>query len=189
MGSQETYKRNQLEGALHALLSGPSSSAGQRLGQAVPHVFSTRIKRLLEIDRRQGLVNKDHLDKAPMAFFDALPQGTGTDAVYSAERIFNVAIALELLRFGCKQSEVVEKVALMQPELKRAFERATATVETKGPHRFVDGTKVLLPKVRRNARRVEPKLDPTIFLVIRYVEASKRMAEWSDRGGRDPHRP
>ncbi|WP_375462182.1 hypothetical protein [uncultured Enterovirga sp.] len=122
-----TFKRNQLDGALYALFSGPPRSVSERLDQPVPSAFRTRIKRLLELDR----------DLAPtvgtdFAFHDAAAPGKGNDVTYTDYRAFNVAVALELVRFGCKQLEVVEKVLELEPKLRKAFDQIAKTYTTRG---------------------------------------------------------
>ena len=171
------FKRNQIDGALFALLSGPMHDARNRVGRPVPRDFQTRLKRLLTIDRDWGHHNQHRLAEFGMAFYDELPPGTGHDTGYSAYRTFCLAVALELVRFGCKQQETVEKIALIQAELRRAFERATTTVETLGFSTRTDATRLKLPKVK--TRGDQEKLDPSIFLVIGKVDASSRLAAQS----------
>jgi hypothetical protein len=161
------YKRNQVEAALHALLTSPGRSARQRLKESVPQVLRTRIKHLLEIDRNWGRANSDRLSEHPMAFYETLPAGTGQDVSYSAFQAFRLAVALELLSFGCKQSEVVEQIALCRDDLKAAFERATRAIKT-----FGMSSEITLDNVRNH----NPKY-ASIFLVFTQVDVSERMAQ------------
>jgi hypothetical protein len=173
------FKRHQLESVLHAVLNGAPRHARDRFGQEVSRQFRVQMKRLLEIDRNWGSANEHRLAEFGMAFYDRLPSGTGHDVSYSAARAFNLAVALVLVRFGFKQGEVVEAVALLGDKLRQAFERATATVAAHGRHKETEEKTVLLPKVRTSLGSGK-RADPLIFLVIRRVEASTRTAVQSD---------
>jgi hypothetical protein len=171
------YKRNQLEGALHALLHSRPSKARLHLGREVPQLFRVRLKRLLEIDREWGHSNLHGLQESGLAFYDTLPDGRGYDVSYSAQRAFNMAVALRLVEFGFKQKEVVEQVALLQPQLEYAFARATATLQTHGRTRQKNDAFVSLKTKNRSGS--SDQIDYTIFLIVHQVEASNRTADLS----------
>jgi hypothetical protein len=83
-------------------------------------------------------------------------------------RVFNLAVAHELARFGCKQGEVVELVADIQSELKCAFDRANA-----GPELFGN-----MDSMERDATDAdEPESDSGArvksYLALRRVEATE----------------
>ena len=121
------YRLNQVEGALNALLFGRSTTAHHRIDEQPPLIFKNQIKRLLEIDR----VRVRSSSETP-AFFDHLPIGTGSDAQYDEFGTFCLATALELLRFGFKQREVVGKIASLRPKLEKAYERTSRIVQARG---------------------------------------------------------
>ena len=167
-----SYRRRQVDGALYAVLSGPFYSACERVGQPVPKAFQTKITRMLEIDRAWGIENANRLSEFGMAFHDDLPEGTGTDVAYSDFNAFVLAIAVEMLRIGFKQGEVVETLGLLRPRLQEAFQRSVSVLETGGRLKHVNASTRSLPISRRKTRtgiEVE-EADHCIFLVLRGVE-------------------
>jgi hypothetical protein len=124
----------------------------------------------LEIDRNWGREHHDRVGELGLAFYDELPRGgTGHDIAYTGFRAFCLAVALELLRFGCKQREVVELIALENKELAKAFEGTTARVQTAGRSHFIEG----------EPKRVGQPYSHLLFFAVRQVEAHKEIAERS----------
>lgn len=124
-----TYRLSQVEGALHALMSGRGRTAHRRLVERPSLTFRNQVKRLLEVDRAR-------LRKQPEvepAFFDMLPSGSGTDASYDEFGTFCLAIGLEMMSYGFKQGEVVEKTASMRSSLCRFYEEISGRLESSGP--------------------------------------------------------
>jgi hypothetical protein len=165
------YRRSQLDAVLHAILSGPFRTARERVGADVPQQFRTRLTRLLEIDRRWGAENKDRLAQYPMAFHDALPTGTGTDIEYTSSNAFTLAVALELVRFGFKQGEVVEATGMLRPDLNRIFCISVARSEAGG--RLMKNERTASTR-REKGGRVG---DGLVFLTLRQVEISSSLAD------------
>ena len=85
-----------------------------------PRVFRTRVKRLLDIDRHLDLTGAEVPPEASYAFA-APPAIEGAEAEYLAVDAFCLAIALNLLDAGFKQSEVVFLIRYLRPELERRF--------------------------------------------------------------------
>lgn len=98
--ARQHFRRRQVEQALWAWFSGDKSEA--------PPVFLTRIKKLLNLDF-QVTIFKDgnEAGAARHAFHDHEPQGQGSETRYSPFDVFCLAIGLDLLDLGFKQSEVV----------------------------------------------------------------------------------
>ncbi len=111
----ESFRRNQLEWALWQLF------AGNTPAENTPKVFRNRIKRLLDIDRDLG--PRDDLDFS-FAYFDDEGPGLGAEVEYSAYCAFALALGLDLLDAGFKQSEVVELCRACRPKLERQFRAA-----------------------------------------------------------------
>jgi hypothetical protein len=132
--TEPTFKRNQMEGALHAVLNGPSKSARQRVGQEIPPKFRSCIKRLLELD----LSGKASLE-GTLAFFDARPAGSGVDVAYTPFNVFCLAIAIQLMQHGVKVSLCVPLVEENKAKLRSAFLEASASLETFGPQKILSG--------------------------------------------------
>ncbi|MGH1573360.1 hypothetical protein ACRAWG_25195 [Methylobacterium sp. P31] len=77
--------------------------------------------------------------------------------------MFNLFVAHELARFGCKQGEVVEFVAELQNKLRDAFHTANANQATDGRTRLTQS----------NSDEPQEKSDRKIYLVMRRVEATE----------------
>jgi hypothetical protein len=112
MTTTETYKRGQVEWALWRCASHMHNA-----GAEPPKVFLTRIKRLLEVDRADRGVD------GFCAFADAPTDGQGTDAAFTVFDGFCLALALELLDAGFKQSEIVFLIRNIRDPLRVEFDR------------------------------------------------------------------
>ena len=101
--NSSTYKRGQIEWALWR---------NYTLASAVPFaepttIFRTRIKRLLDVDRSLENINIKLPSGSPHAFGANDPGGRGVETQYTSSDVFSLAIGLDLLHIGFKQSEVV----------------------------------------------------------------------------------
>lgn len=123
-----TYRLSQVEGALHALMSGRGSTAHRRITGRPSLTFRNQIKRLLEVDRGRLRTQSD----IEPAFFDRLPNGTGSDASYDEFGTFCLAIALEMMSYGFKQGEVVEKTASMRSWLRKFHKEISQGLKSEG---------------------------------------------------------
>lgn len=165
-------KRQQVVQILFALTYGESHSARDRLATEVPSFFVTRIKRLLEVDLKWARANPKLLPSYGLAFYDQLPLGTGHEVQYSPFRVFTLAVALELVRFGAKQGEAVDFIARIQGDLKRVFDTTDRALKTSGR------TNVTQQASEVASTSVREKLDALkIYLVLRCVEVTPRGAE------------
>ena len=107
----EQYKRNQVEWSIwHAIDSNGNMSGNP------PQAFQTRIKRLLEIDRAKPD------DRPGFAFSDGPAGGQGVDVAFNPFDAFCLALALELLDMGFKQSEVVFLFQHIRSQLRVEFD-------------------------------------------------------------------
>jgi hypothetical protein len=95
------WLRNQMEGALWHYMSALPNWGDIAEVKKVPKVFSSRIKKLLNIDRANGN------EKSNWAFFDYESEGTGAQEKYSDYNVFLMGIGLHLLNIGFKQSEII----------------------------------------------------------------------------------
>ncbi len=117
----EQYKRNQIDKALWLLFD-----PDKRL--SVDPVFRTRIKRLLDIDRKASHQtsaaknSKLPLDRQQPAFSQTGTQwGKGAVAKFSLFDAFCLSLGLDLLDTGFKQTEVVYLVQGLRPHLYPKF--------------------------------------------------------------------
>lgn len=114
MNNTETYKRGQVEWSLWRFFTFPHAASDEP-----PKAFLTRIKRLLEIDWA------DREEGEKFAFVEDAPQGQGVDAVFTAFDAFCLALALDLLDAGFKQSEVVFLMQHIRQDLREEYDWIT----------------------------------------------------------------
>lgn len=155
--------RQQALQAIYALLYGPAHTARERLGKPVPAQLAASIRRLLEEDLARARARLGHSVPLGAAFYDELPSGKGHEVEYSPLRVFNLFVAHELARFGCKQGEVVEFVTAIQNKLSDAFDTANADQATDGRTRLTQS----------NSDELQDKRGRKIYLVMRRVEATQ----------------
>nr|WP_281722864.1 hypothetical protein [Nitrosomonas nitrosa] len=115
MEALNTYKRGQVEEALWSHFA-PNTPSG-----APPAKLRTRIKRLIDIDRDTAKINKGATSS--LAFNDGGGGGPGVDTYYTAFDAFCLALGLELLDAGFKQSEVVFLLQHERARLRREYGR------------------------------------------------------------------
>ena len=118
MSNADSYGRGQVEWALWRFFL-----QGRQVGPEQQKVFLTRIKRLLELDRGEDLGAKTETPHARFAFADAAPEGKGTDVDFRPFNAFCLALALDLLDTGFKQSEIVFLLRHIRDDLETWFER------------------------------------------------------------------
>ena len=70
-------------------------------------MFRTRIKRLLDLDRDMEPAGEAEKTSTPFAFSSAPPNGRGVEIPFTSFDTFCLALGLDLLDVGFKQSEVV----------------------------------------------------------------------------------
>src|SRR4051794_36055397 len=109
------YKRNQLEEAIASVFDTSSEKRALEL--------RTRIKRLLELDRRLGRkVRSNDRERAHFAFFSQEAPGTGADISFSAYEAFALLTGLRMMEHGWPQGLAVSLLRRIRPELE--FEHA-----------------------------------------------------------------
>ena len=109
-----TFRRGPLERALW-------STSSPKPGTPPSPRFLSRIKKLLDLDRTLEPHSSAHA--AARAFSDHEGLGQGIEAQYRHFNAFCLALALELLDAGFKQSEVVIWVRLVRRSLENEYER------------------------------------------------------------------
>jgi hypothetical protein len=112
--ADQRFQRGQVDEALWTLF---------RSGQGpAPAVFLGRIRKLIDVDRRAEILSgAATAHAAPQAFPTKPPRGQGYEAEFSPFDAFCIAIALELLDLGFKQSEVVFLIRHIRADLQRQF--------------------------------------------------------------------
>lgn len=90
---------------------------------SIPSVFKSRIKKMLNMDHIPGMTPWDGLPDDRWVFYDEPGVGTGGEDRFSSVHAFLMAVALDLLNIGLKQSEVIFFLKHTRPMLERAFDR------------------------------------------------------------------
>ena len=162
MSNAECYKRGQVEWALWRFFL-----QGRQVGPEQQKVFLTRIKRLLELDRGEDLGAKTETPHARFAFADAAPEGKGTDVGFRPFNAFCLALALDLLDTGFKQSEIVFLLRHIRDDLETWFERILRSPPT--------GRQRIRPQDRPEAPTLldaggREYADCRVFVVINKIE-------------------
>src|SRR3977135_1118521 len=113
----QLYRRGQVEWALwkFATLDLPA-------GDEPISAFRTRVKHLLQLDRA-GAISGKYSRRPPLPFALSATQtrGKGADADFTAFDAFCLAVGLDLLRAGFKQSEVLLLLGHLRPRLQECF--------------------------------------------------------------------
>jgi hypothetical protein len=110
------YKRNQIEEALSRAFEEPSTKPSSEL--------RTRMKRLLETDRRLGRNTRSaDPEVANFAFYSSDSPGRGVEVWFSGYEAFALIIGLRLLQHGWPQSFAVAILRRLRRELEREHAR------------------------------------------------------------------
>lgn len=162
--SEETFGRGQVEWALWCSFARTRFKTGD-----VPRVFRTRIKRLLDIDRDLDLTGAEVPPETDYAFA-APPPADGAEAEYRAVDAFCLAIALDLLDSGFKQSEIVFLMRYLRPELERRF---PALLEPPSPIDLQRHPAKAYPDLPSYELRGHHYADRRLFVILRKVELTE----------------
>lgn len=172
---EQTYGRGQVEWALWSTFTGKFNPP------LMPKIFATRIKKLLELDRNLDLSKMEAPPDCEFAFAP-LPVD-GTEIAYKPIDAFCLAIALDLLDAGYKQSEVV----FIMQYLRRPLEKQMPQIHNEPS---------LLDRQRNRAedypgypttfsRNLEIA-DARVFLIIRKIEMVEIIPETDTKVSKHP---
>src|SRR5713226_3273717 len=112
-----TYRRSQVEWALwkFSILDLPG-------GDEPISTFRARVKHLLQLDRSGAILSTArHPPSVDHALSSQQTEGTGIDATFTAFDAFCLALAVDFLRAGFKQSEVLLLLGHLRPRLLGPF--------------------------------------------------------------------
>ncbi len=168
--STPTFKRNQMEWALWRAFT-----IGRRHGDVPPQIFKTRIKRLLDVDRDFDTQSEGVGEVVDYAFASAVEEGRGIDAAYRPVDVFCLAVGLDLLDIGFKQSEIVFVLRHIRPSLEDRYPAlvklpSLTDRQTKLARSHPNLPKFLPPK------KTEAQADVRVFMVLGRVELTEVMS-------------
>lgn len=166
-----TYRLNQVQGALYQLMTRPVQERARASSDSPPLIFRNQIKRLMEIDRenQQGSGNEPPYP----AFFRNEAPGKGQVVSYDAIGVYRLALALELVRFGFKQREVVAKIAAIRGELDDQYDRITAHVRSEGGNREITDVGSTFPRRTTRHQTETDAADTDVFLIVDPLETPR----------------
>ena len=111
-----SYRRSQLQKAIARIWEPDSEAPSVKL--------RTRIKRLLELDRKLGRdLRSQDVEERNFAFFSAESPGRGADVSFSEYEAFAVLTGLRIMEHGWPQSLAVSVMRRVRPELAREHQR------------------------------------------------------------------
>jgi hypothetical protein len=173
-----TYRLGQVEWALWKFSTLDLPSGDEPLKS-----FHARVKHLLRLDRCQVLfTSAESPPPVPYALSSAPTRGTGVDAAFTAFDAFCLAMAVDLLRAGFKQSEVVLLMGYLRLGLWKPF----AGILSNPPPFKSRLTRGQQPGSRTGDDKEGD--DRRVFLVIQRVELSEAFPAFatSGRGRKGP---
>lgn len=112
--ASQRFQRSQVDESLWSLF--------QPHQGAPPALFLGRIRKLIDVDRKaEVLSGAQSIHAARHAFHAKSPRGQGHEAEFRAFDAFCLAIALDLLDLGFKQSEIVFLIRHIRADLELKF--------------------------------------------------------------------
>lgn len=162
--SDQIFGRGQVEWALWQTFTGIGAKRSDP-----PPIFRIRIKRLLDIDRELDLTNVGVPPDSDYAFV-APPASDSGEAGYLAVDAFCLAIALDLLDAGFKQSEVVFLIRYLRSDFEQRYPallRPPSLIDRQ-LHRAEDYPK--LPSYEHRGRRCA---DRRVFVILQKLELTE----------------
>ena len=175
--TNETYGRGQVEWALWR-----SFTRSSAVKSDVPKVFRTRVKRLLDIDRDFDFAKAEVPPVTDFAFV-APPSLEGGESQFSAFDAFCLAIALDLLDAGFKQSEVVFLMRYVRPEFEERFSSMLAGPLLFNRQRHFSKRYPDLPAYEEKGQKYA---DGRMFLIVKKVELTEINPKKLDGGAIGP---
>lgn len=177
--SSESYKRNQVEEAIALTLNGPVGASN------VP--IKSRIKRLLDLDRRWGgQPAASDPEDAAFAFFGAEPPGSGVEVLFTAYEAFALLLGMKLMNHNLPQEAVVSLLRAARPDLERCHTRILSA----DPAQLFDPG--LIEQRNRNGNYDATNSDPQFLLIVSdtKIRNANREAPYPQvfRGERDAFR-
>ena len=176
--SNTTYGRGQVELALWKTFTRGRTSGGDK----PPKFFLARIKHLLDIDRNLDPSDREVQPNDDFAFV-APPEKRGGDVAFSRFDTFCLAIALDLLDAGFKQSEVVHLMRFLRADLEVRFQDLLALPDLNARKQYSPISFPNLPTMRQGKRDAA---DARVFLLIKKFEILEALPSPKITDRKDP---
>ncbi|MGE0667873.1 MAG: hypothetical protein AB7O49_15060 [Sphingomonadales bacterium] len=157
----DIYKRSQVDWSLWQAYT--ARIVG--LPAEMPPGFGTRLKRLLELDRRSVSYPGSETPYARYAFMDDAPTGRGVDVPYTFANVWCLALAIDMLDAGFNPADIIFLLRHIRGDLENELDdivkalpaqdgtvpleaRPDAPMIKKPPHNFADGRVYLVIRKR-----------------------------------------
>lgn len=172
--SNTTFKRNQIEAATWSVMSASTSAA--------PRIFLTRLKRLLETDRKFRHEKIRGITSAECAFSEHRTEGKGFEAEFSNFDAFCLGLGLDMLDAGYNPQEIVFLIRHIRHDLEREFDESLRNPVT---HR-----QSIDPKERPGCPSIDHKgtkiADCRRFLVLQKIVVTEALHGAAGKGKAKP---
>jgi hypothetical protein len=163
--SSQTFRRNQVEQALWKF-----ATLDRQSHHEPNSAFKARVKHLLDLDRSGVVFQRAKVaPKVDRALGSGASEGTGTDAQFTLADTVCLGLALDMLRAGFKQGEVLLIVGYLRPSLEN---RVIGEILLSQPE-------IRPAAPRRQARPESEQPDRRVFLVLNRVEAGEEFAAFN----------
>jgi hypothetical protein len=186
------FKRSQITAALWRYQATVLHHGRDDQGIAgdVPKVFESRVKKLLDLDRQPDKLPWPFRPTEHWAFFDGPGGGHGIEDLFSAQHAFLLALGLDLVNQGIKQSEAVVLLRQQREKLIAAFDfvhergAGPSICGDRQRRRFIPETSTAAPI--RITDSIGDAEDRTVWAVIRRFEATEVFPMYEKSEGRRP---
>lgn len=176
--SNITYGRGQVERALWRTFTRGRSG----YSETPPKVFLTRVKRLLDIDRDLDLSDREEPPNDNFAFV-APPGKRGGEVAFSPFEAFCLAVALDVLDAGFKQSEVVYLMRYLRDSLAGLYETLVEAPNLNARRKYMASDFPSYPEERRGDKTYA---DPRVFVLIKKFEILEALPSTKAARHKDP---
>lgn len=118
------WRRGQMEYALWRYYATYKNRGADpdRLTTSLPSVFTSRIKKMLNMDRIPKLTAWETKLEDQWAFYDSAGEGTGSEEQFSVLHAFMMGLALDLLNDGMKHSDAIFLLKHERPRMQKIFD-------------------------------------------------------------------